>query len=1367
MAADIPGNITSTQTLAVGTYAYSAIDFYGDTDWWKVALVSGYGYRIYLQGAYYGVGTLVDPYLAIYNSAGVVQSWNNNTSGLNWDSYLYYAPSSSGTFFLSAEEFGNDATGTYAVTILRDELASTSSAATVAANSISAVGNIDLQADADWYRVTLTGGVQYQFDLIGSAYDGAAVGLTLADPYLFLRNSAGVALTWDNDSGLGANSRIVYTPSTSGTYFLDAQESGNDAIGTYRVTVNQTPTSGALTLGVAQSGAVDFLGDVDRYSVSLIAGVTYIFSIVGSSLLDPYLELQDINGSTLNSDDDGGSGMNSQLLFTPLTTGTYYLAARESGNDAIGNYSIAARVLATTSLHTNGDVAGGAISVSGETDWYSVNLVAGVTYQFSMKGSATGDGSLSDPLLTLYDQGSAWITSDDGGIGKNSLISFTPSYSGNYLLSAQGFGTSTGTYELFTVPNDASPATGAPTFSGNNIIDATTHGYEWNLGASRTVTWGLADSGAWSWTNAQQSADQIAAIFASVEAVANIHFEYAGYFQGASGLIAAGLAGVDISIAFDAAFFSSSNVWGRSNFPSVGAAYNPYPFGAGDILLNPSSLANDISYEPGSAGYFLILHELGHTLGLKHPHDSGGTGHPTFAQAGIPTSLDTDWATVMSYQDDYNWNLTAWDPATPMVLDVIALQYLYGANTSINAGNNTYSLLANSQYQTIWDPSGIDVVDASTSSYGWDIFLSLSDAQLGLATRSDERSLSSPTTLYWLMGGIENVTGSEQSDQIHGDALANILRGNGGDDSLEGGAGNDLMYGGTGNDTFDWSAQSDFVPEVRAGNDTMYGGLGDDVYVVSGLDQIVEFASEGVDKIWADQSWSLMTTEFVENLSLYGSSAANITGNNNAYGNLLIGNAANNFIDGGDGNDQMYGGGGDDTFDWNAALRAGDDTMYGGLGNDVYVISGVDVVTEYAGEGVDTIYTSQSYSLVALPYVENASLFGGLTANLMGNTGANSLRGNDANNILDGGAGNDTLTGGFGNDQLLGGDGSDTAMYLGAAKDYNVTWSAGTGSFTVVSSTEGTDTLTGIEWFTFSDGSVSAMTLQGNPAPVLTTLSPLDEATGVPVGTNIAITFNEAITRGNGTVSLLTSTGTVIASYDVATSSNIGISGNTLTINPTSDFDIFTTYKIEIAAGAIKDFDGNSFAGVNDYNFTTQTVDGLYHFFVVAFAAAPGVEYMNQLAEAWNFGLTLQQIVNIFTTKHQFTDTYPETMTNAQLTTQLVNNIVKSSASDTAKAEARADINWCLDNGWTRGDVIYTVFGNLATKPLSDPTWGQTALQFQNETAVAKYFTEVMHNNSTDLNVLRAIVGDVTQSTDVSTPEVIAALIGVELSHLG
>lgn len=171
----------------------------------------------------------------------------------------------------------------------------------------------------------------------------------------------------------------------------------------------------------------------------------------------------------------------------------------------------------------------------------------------------------------------------------------------------------------------------------------------------------------------------------------------------------------------------------------------------------------------------------------------------------------------------------------------------------------------------------------------------------------------------------------------------------------------------------------------------------------------------------------------------------------------------------------------------------------------------------------------------------------------------------------------------------------------------------------------------------------------------------------------------------------------------------------------------------------------------------------LYQFFITAFDAAPGVTYMDQLAEAYRYGLSVKQIVDIFTTKKQFTDVYSPSLSHQDMATQLVNNIVKNSATSSAKSEAVTDIKGALDLGWTVGDVIYTVFGNLAHKSPTDPVWGNTAKQFNNEIAVAKYYTEVLNQSTTDLETLRDVVQSVTQFTDVSSDAVVAQLIGVAL----
>ena len=174
---------------------------------------------------------------------------------------------------------------------------------------------------------------------------------------------------------------------------------------------------------------------------------------------------------------------------------------------------------------------------------------------------------------------------------------------------------------------------------------------------------------------------------------------------------------------------------------------------------------------------------------------------------------------------------------------------------------------------------------------------------------------------------------------------------------------------------------------------------------------------------------------------------------------------------------------------------------------------------------------------------------------------------------------------------------------------------------------------------------------------------------------------------------------------------------------------------------------------------TNQQRTDAYQFFIIAFGAAPGVEYLTQLDEAYSFGLTTQEIVNIYTEKPQFTSLYPKFLTNEQFAAKIVASVVGNSADATAKAEAIDDIVASLNGGDSRGDVIFNIFNNLAAKDPADPMWGNTAKLFANQVAVAQYATEVQLVNTTDAAALKALIANVTAMSDVSTPEKIAAII--------
>ena len=111
-------------------------------------------------------------------------------------------------------------------------------------------------------------------------------------------------------------------------------------------------------------------------------------------------------------------------------------------------------------------------------------------------------------------------------------------------------------------------------------------------------------------------------------------------------------------------------------------------------------------------------------------------------------------------------------------------------------------------------------------------------------------------------------------------------------------------------------------------------------------------------------------------------------------------------------------------------------------------------------------------------------------------------------------------------------------------------------------------------------------------APVIISTSPADNATGVSVGADLVANFSEPVVKGTGTITLKrTSNNSTVESFDVATSSRLVFSGQTLTLNPTNDLGPGVAYHVLIDSTAIVDTSGgNPFAGISStttWNFTT------------------------------------------------------------------------------------------------------------------------------------------------------------------------------------
>ena len=109
----------------------------------------------------------------------------------------------------------------------------------------------------------------------------------------------------------------------------------------------------------------------------------------------------------------------------------------------------------------------------------------------------------------------------------------------------------------------------------------------------------------------------------------------------------------------------------------------------------------------------------------------------------------------------------------------------------------------------------------------------------------------------------------------------------------------------------------------------------------------------------------------------------------------------------------------------------------------------------------------------------------------------------------------------------------------------------------------------------------------------LSSIDPANGATAVGVGTDITLTFTSPPAKGTGTITLRSgsTSGSVIESFNVSTSSSITVSGNNFIINPTNNLGFSTSIHTIIPSTAITGYVGLNTAGADTHSFTTVALN--------------------------------------------------------------------------------------------------------------------------------------------------------------------------------
>lgn len=225
----------------------------------------------------------------------------------------------------------------------------------------------------------------------------------------------------------------------------------------------------------------------EPYSIFLEAGQRARISMEAADF-DAYLELlSDLSGEApviLAQDDDGGTGSNALLHFTPETTGMYFIRARSFGPDALGSYTLRTEIRATPPPPTPIPIAigmrrSGTLSAESsmmDTAWsqdvaydlYTLQVPPGQSFTIHMQSEAF-DTYVEFGRLTA--EGFVEINSnDDGGEGSNAMLRVVDSEGGNFAIRARAYSTNQyGEYTLRLEPYVPRDPTRSPIQVGQTV----------------------------------------------------------------------------------------------------------------------------------------------------------------------------------------------------------------------------------------------------------------------------------------------------------------------------------------------------------------------------------------------------------------------------------------------------------------------------------------------------------------------------------------------------------------------------------------------------------------------------------------------------------------------------------------------------------------------------------------------------------------------------------------------------------------------------------------------------------------------------------------------------------------------------------
>lgn len=311
----------SATTILTRSNTGGIIEAAGDADWFRFEASAGANITLETQ-----LGSIGDTTLRLYAPDGVTQLAFDDDGGPGLASLINYTIPAAGTYYAVVREFGDNDAGSYSLALSHvDDHGQPAAGSTLTGSNIVQNGDLEVAGDVDWFTFFAVPGAQVTLE--------TSLG-TLPDSILRLYDTDGVTeLAFDDDGGPGLASRIDYTITTGGQYYVRVEDFGNPNPGTYTLSLTHADdhvpgAAGATPIAgynLNNNGSTEVNFDLDMFSFPATAGVSYTLRTSLGTHLDTTLALYDTDGTTLLAfNDDVGPGLNSEIVWVAPATGTYY-----------------------------------------------------------------------------------------------------------------------------------------------------------------------------------------------------------------------------------------------------------------------------------------------------------------------------------------------------------------------------------------------------------------------------------------------------------------------------------------------------------------------------------------------------------------------------------------------------------------------------------------------------------------------------------------------------------------------------------------------------------------------------------------------------------------------------------------------------------------------------------------------------------------------------------------------------------------------------------------------------------------------------------------------------------------------------------